>query len=91
MLEFEISDKLDKKLRIIQKKDKVLFSIYRKKMEEIVSHNYETIKTYKNLKSPMNDLKRIHLTSNYILLFKFIAEENCVIFIDILHWNKAYN
>jgi mRNA-degrading endonuclease RelE of RelBE toxin-antitoxin system len=90
MLNFQISERLEKKLRILGKKDKVLALIFRKKVDEILSHNGESINTYKNLKAPMNELKRIHLTNNYILLFKFVVEEKSVIFIDILHWDKAY-
>lgn len=43
---------------------------------------------YKNLKSPMNQFKRIHLTDNYILLF--IIEKKHVVFIDIKHFDNVY-
>jgi len=91
MLNFQISEKLKKKLQVISKKDKILALIFSKKVEEVISHNSKTINTYKNLKSPLNELKRIHLTNNFILLFQFNQKENCIIFIDILHWDKAYN
>ena len=57
---------------------------------EIISQDSKAIKTYKNLKSPQNKLKRIHLTDNFILLFKVDIKNNHILFIDILHWDKAY-
>ena len=90
MLHFELSKKLERKLNILNKKNKILFLIYRKKMKEIISHNSKSINTYKNLKSPMNEFKRIHLTSNFVLLFKVTKEKKHILFVEILHWDKAY-
>lgn len=88
MLKFELSSKLQKKVKIIAKKDKVLAKIFKKKLVEIINRNLVSINTYKNLKSPLNDYKQIHLTDNYILLFKL--DKDVILFIDILHWDKAY-
>lgn len=90
MFIFDIESHLDRKLKKIAKKDKILFKIFQKKVIEIISHTKETINTYKNLKSPLNNYKRIHLTDNFILLFKVNLKENKILFVDIKHWDDAY-
>jgi mRNA-degrading endonuclease RelE of RelBE toxin-antitoxin system len=67
MFSYDISDVLRKKIDKLAKKDKVLAEIFFKKVKEIISS--DSVDMYKNLKSPMNNFKRIPLTDNYILLF----------------------
>ena len=90
MFYYTLSDTLKKKVDKLAKKDPVLVSILKKKIIEIVSRNEKTISMYKNLKSPDNDKKRVHLTDNTILLFNVDIENSRVLFIDILHWDDAY-
>jgi mRNA-degrading endonuclease RelE of RelBE toxin-antitoxin system len=90
MFEFELSDLLSKKIFKLNKKDKVLTKNFCKKVKEIISRNHQTIDSYKNLKKPDNDKKRVHLTDEMILLFNVNKEENTILFIDIVHWGKAY-
>ncbi len=88
MFSFDVSDILRKKLEKIGKKDKVLAQNFYRKLKEIIDRDEKSINMYKNLKSPMNDYKRIHLTDNYILLF--VVENKHIIFIDIKHWDDVY-
>ncbi len=88
MYEYDITDKLRKKLEKLGKKDKVLAQNFYKKVQEVISRDEKGLTSYKNLKSPLNQYKRIHLTDNYILLFA--VEKNKIIFIDILHWDKLF-
>lgn len=90
MFRFDITDKLKKKLQKIGKKDPVLAKIFKKKIMEVINKDSKTIDTYKNLKSPMNEYKRIHLTDNFIMLFLVTKKKNHILFVDILHWDKAY-
>ncbi len=90
MFEYTLSDILKKKINKLLKKDKILALNFKKKLNEIVNQNEKTINIYKNLKSPDNDKKRIHLTDNFILLFKVDIKKNKILFVDILHWDKAY-
>lgn len=90
MFKLKITDKLKKKLDKLAKKDRTLALIFKKKIIEILNKNSVTINIYKNLKSPMNEYKRIHLTDNYILLFKVDIKENRVTFVDIGHWDYVY-
>lgn len=88
MFNYDITDILRKKLVKLGKKDKVLAGIFYKKVQEVISRDEKSIHTYKNLKSPMNEYKRIHLTDNYILLFT--VEKNKIVFIDIKHRDIVY-
>ncbi|MFP4656115.1 MAG: type II toxin-antitoxin system RelE family toxin [Candidatus Woesearchaeota archaeon] len=90
MFSYDLSDKLRRKTKKLGKKDRILAENMKNKIKEIVSHNKNTIDTYKNLKSSMDEYKRIHLTDNYILLFVVNKEENHTLFMDIAHWDKVY-
>jgi len=88
MFSYDISDVLKAKLEKLAKKDRILAQIFYKKVQEIIHRDKKTINAYKNLKSPLNEYKRIHLTGNYILLFA--VKENHLVFVDIRHWDDAY-
>ena len=90
MFDFSYDDILEKKLYKISKKDKDLAKNIFKKVNEIVNHDIYTIDMYKNLVSPMNEFKRIHLTGSYILLFKVFKSENFILFVDVVHRDEAY-
>ncbi len=88
MFRYDLSDLLIKKLEKIKKKDKVLAGIFYKKVQEIIQRDATTIQAYKNLRAPLNEFKRIHLTDNYLLLFK--VEKDHIIFVDIRHWDDLF-
>ena len=88
MFTYNISDVLRVKLTKLAKKDKVLASIFYKKVQEIINRNEKSINAYKNLRSPLNSYKRIHLTGNYILLFA--VKEKQIVFVDIRHWDDVF-
>lgn len=90
MFEFDISETLRKKLEKLSKKDKILAMNYKKKVLEIINQTNDSINTYKNLKSPLQNYKRIHLTDNYLLIFKVYNKKNIILFVDIIHRDKAY-
>ena len=88
MFTYNISDELKKKLKKIGKKDKILARNFYRKVQEVINRDEKTIHYYKNLRSPLNEYKRIHLTDNYILLFEVI--KNHIIFIDIKRWKDLF-
>ncbi len=88
MFTYNISDILRIKLEKLSKKDKILAQIFYKKIHEIINRDEKTINAYKNLRSPLNEYKRIHLTGNYILLFS--VKRNHVVFVDIRHWDEMF-
>ena len=76
------------KLQKISRKDKILAKIFYKKVQEIINRDEKTINAYKNLRSPLNEYKRIHLTGNYILLFAVNGKH--IVFVDIRHWDDVF-
>jgi len=88
MFSYTLSDVLRRKLDKLVKKDKVLAEIFYKKVREVAGRDEKTICAYKNLKSPMNEYKRIRLTDNYILLFA--VYEGIIVFVDIRHRDNVY-
>lgn len=91
MFKYDISPSLINKLRKIGKKDPILSKAFKKKIFEIIKHNDKSINTYKNLKHPQHEYKRIHLTKNFILIFKVEKENNLIIFSEITHRDKVYD
>ena len=88
MFTYDITDVLRKKLKKLARKDRILAQAFYRKLQEVINRDEEAINSYKNLKSPMNEFKRIHLTDNYILLFK--VEKKHIVFVDVKHWDYIY-
>jgi mRNA-degrading endonuclease RelE of RelBE toxin-antitoxin system len=82
-----ISDDLRKALVILKRKDKTMFQMVEKKIEQISSLNFVSIQHFKNLRSPLSDFKRVHLGS-YVLLFR--VQANDIIFDAFEHHDKIY-
>ncbi|RJQ21143.1 addiction module toxin RelE [Candidatus Woesearchaeota archaeon] len=87
MREFSVTDDLQKILVKTEKKDKVLYLSVMKKIEEIVC--CEDIDHYKNLRAPMQELKRVHVGS-FVLVFAYDRQKHKVEFIDFDHHDKIY-
>ena len=81
-----ISEKLDSKLLKIFKKNKKQYRIIIKKMGEILSNPHH----YKNLRKPMQHLKRVHIDKHFVLIFSVNEETNNVIFEDFDHHDRIY-
>ena len=88
MFTYGISGILSAKLEKLSRKDKILAQIFYKKVQEIINRDGKTINAYKNLRSPLNEYKRIHLTRNYILIFAVTGKH--IVFIDIKHWDDIF-
>lgn len=88
MREFSIEDNLKKKLDKVHKKDKVLYEAVMNKIGEII--NCEDINHYKNLRSPLQDFKRVHIRGSFVLLFKYLRPKDTVVFYDMDHHDFIY-
>ena len=88
MYEFEVSEKLQKILRKIFKKDRRRYEAILKKIDEIV--NQEDAHHYKNLSKDMKEYKRVHVDSHFVLTFRVIDDENLIRFIDLQHHDHIY-
>lgn len=82
-----ISDELKKTLATMKRKDQRMFQMVRKKILQIATSDSLAIQHYKNLRSPLNDYKRVHIGS-YVLLFRVQAEH--IIFEALEHHDSVY-
>lgn len=90
MLSYQIDSKLLKELRKIEKKDKKSYLNIINKIQEIINSNEETILNYKNLKKPLQYLKRVHINTQFILLFSYNSNTKTIIFESYKHHDDAY-
>ena len=87
MYSYEIRESLEKKFHKLSKKDVTLLKIVEKKIPEILRNPHH----YKNLRSPLQNLKRVHIGKSYVLLFSVDEKKKIVIFEGFDHHNKVYN
>ena len=83
---FEIRDHIDKIFMKIGKKNpKQLESIY-KKIEEVIQNPQH----YKNLRSPLQHLKGVHIDKSFVLLFSVNENLKKVTFEEFDHHDRIY-
>ena len=88
MYPYEIIPYLQKILQKLATKDRNLYLQVLKKIEEVI--NSWDVEHYKNLRHDMKDRKRVHI-GHFVLVFKFIKEENKIKFMDFDHHDVIYN
>ncbi|HIH47229.1 TPA: hypothetical protein HA297_02935 [Candidatus Woesearchaeota archaeon] len=86
MYSFDITETLDKKLTKLRKKNPPQFESVYKKIAEIIQNPQH----YKNLKTPMHHLKRVHIDKSFVLLFSVREDEKKVIFEELAHHDNVY-
>ena len=84
----EIKPSLTKILDKLAKKDKNSYEQIIKKIKEIM--NSKDVNHYKNLKTPLQHLKRVHIKGSFVLTFKYAESEDKVIFYDFDHHDRIY-
>jgi YafQ family addiction module toxin component len=72
-------------LKLVKKNPRQVEIIY-KKINEI----RENPQHYKNLKKPLQHLKRVHVDSNFVMLFSVNETSKTVIIEDYNHHDKIY-
>ncbi len=88
MRNYELSDHLKKVLAKLLKKDKVKYESIFKKVEEILT--CEDVEHYKNLRKPLQEFKRVHIDTNFVLTFEYDKTTDEVIFYDFDHHDNIY-
>lgn len=87
MRDFLTEEGLKKILAKLFKKDRSTYEALMGKIKEIV--NCEKVNHYKNLRNPLQHLKRVHIGS-FVLTFKYLEAEDKVIFYDFDHHDNIY-
>jgi len=86
MYSLNVSPELKKKLEKLGKKNKKQAEIIAKKTEEIL----ENPQHYKNLRKPLQHLKRVHIERPFILVFSVDENKKIVTLLDFDHHDKIY-
>jgi YafQ family addiction module toxin component len=81
-----IKEELDIKFEKIAKKNKKQLEIISSKVAEILENPHR----YKNLRAPMNHLKRIHIDKHFVLVFSIDEKSKTVILEDYNHHDNIY-
>ena len=89
MRDFLVEENLRKVLQKIAKKDKVMHEAVIKKIGEIIS--CADVNHYKNLRAPLQEFKRVHIKSSFVLIFKDMASEDKVVFFNLDHHDNIYD
>mgnify|MGYP003967151823 CR=1 FL=1 len=87
MYNFKLHKRLEKTLSKLFKKNKILYEQVWKKIDEVV--NCFDVEHYKNLRSPLNKYKRVHVGS-FVLVFRYDKKENLVWFEAFEHHDFVY-
>ena len=87
MRDFKVEHELGRKIKRLFKRDKQLCLALKNKMRQVLDD--ADVKHYKNLRSPLNRFKRVHV-KNFVLLFKYDAEKDAVSFHDFKHNDEVY-
>lgn len=87
MYSYSFRKSLEKELHKRAKKNPEQIRILGKKIQEIVSS--KNINHYKNLRKPLQHLKRVHIDKSFVLVFSLHNKH--IVFEDFNHHDKIYN
>ena len=85
MYEYEIKDRLSKKLQKVSKKDHVLYEAIMKKILQIADNPYLS----KPLHGKLKGKRRVQI-GHFVLIYGIDEKEHRVIFLDFTHHDEAY-
>ncbi len=87
MRRFKVSPHLEGVLRKLLRRDRVLYECVLGKMEEVLSSS--DVGHYKNLRSPLQHLKRVHVGC-FVLVFEYVVADDLVVYVDFDHHDNIY-
>ncbi|MBI4981228.1 addiction module toxin RelE [Candidatus Woesearchaeota archaeon] len=90
MFDYELTEELKAIIKKLNQKDRKKSLIIAKKVEEIISNDLKSIDRYKNLRSPLQHLKRVHIDQHFVLTFQVNKEKNFILFVDFDHHDNVY-
>lgn len=86
MYKIQLDDRLEKVLKKLFRKNRKLYEITMKKIEKIVELPYH----YKPLSYDLKGIRRIHVESSFVLVFRIDENNKIVKFLDLDHHDKIY-
>jgi len=86
MYSLKIKEELDKTFSKLAKKDTTKLQIINKKIKEILKNPQRS----KNLKAPLNNWKRVHIDSHFVLTFSVDETTKIITLEDYDHHDNIY-
>ena len=86
MYRLAIKEKLDKKFKKLQKKDKDLLRIINRKVQDILDDPYR----FKPLRKPLQNKRRVHIGGPFVLIYEVNEEEKIVTLLEFDHHDNVY-
>lgn len=86
MYDYELRKNVEKIFFKLAKKNKKQLEIIHNKIEEIRQNPQH----YKNLRAPLQHLKRVHIDKSFVLTFSINEDNKTIIIEDYDHHDKIY-
>ncbi len=83
----EVAENLDKVFGKLARRDKRTFNTINNKVNEVLENPHH----FKPLKAPMQNLRRVHISGSFVLIFKIDEDRKVVQLVEFEHHDKAYN
>ncbi|HLD79233.1 MAG TPA: type II toxin-antitoxin system mRNA interferase toxin, RelE/StbE family [Candidatus Nanoarchaeia archaeon] len=80
-------ESVEKILKKLAKKNPKQLTIIEKKIEEILENPHH----FKNLRSPLQHLKRVHIDRSFVLVFSVDETTKTIVFEDYDHHDYVYS
>ncbi len=87
MYQYEFREKVERILKKLAKKSPQQLMVIEKKIEEIIQNPQH----YKNLRAPLQHLKRVHIDGSFVLVFSVDETTKKIIFEDYDHHDTIYD
>jgi mRNA interferase RelE/StbE len=85
MYQYEIKDRVAKKLKKLAKKDHFNYDILVRKILQIAENPH----TGKPLRNVLKGKRQVHIDP-FVLMYEINENENKVVFLDFIHHDEAY-
>ena len=87
MYDYEFRETLEKLLKKLARKNPKQMLIIEKKIIEIIKNPHH----YKNLRNPLQHLKRVHIDKSFVLTFSINENTKTITFEDFDHHDNIYS
>ena len=86
MYQLAVKEKLDKKFKKLQKKDKEMLRLIERKVQEVLENPYR----FKPLRKPLQNKRRVHIGGAFVLVYEINEEKKMVTLFDFDHHDNVY-
>jgi Cytotoxic translational repressor of toxin-antitoxin stability system len=81
-----IKEKLDKRFKKLQKKDKEMLQAIERKVQDVLKDPYR----FKPLRKPLQNKRRVHVGGSFVLIYEVNEEKKMVTLLDFDHHDNIY-